>query len=102
MAAAEPTSRRGSAIVFDPATLTLTTEKVQRLESTHATKPKKAPKWANRVDIYDESESNRLVATLNLGKLSWSTNMKRLVGKCNQIYVMELPDEMPSRDIAAA
>ena len=33
MAAAEPTSRRGSAIVFDPATLTLTTEKVQRLES---------------------------------------------------------------------
>lgn len=81
----------GSAIVFDPIAQRMTTAKVSRL-GNH--KPiKTAPKWFNHVDIYDEGEFKRLVATLNLGKLGWAANMKRLCGKCNDIYMMELPDE---------
>lgn len=107
----------GSAIVFDPVAQRITTAKVSTLESTcpqsslkveiHRLlypdhKPiKTAPKWFNHVDIYDEGEFKRLVATLNLGKLGWATSMKRLCGKCNDIYMMELPDE-PTAPMAAA
>ena len=48
---------------------------------------RKAPKFGNRVDIYDES---RLLATINLRKLGWATNTKRLFGKCNQILIVEM------------
>ena len=114
----KPLSRTnsGSAIVFDPVAQRITTAKVSTLESMCARplkveihrllspdhKPvKTAPKWFNHVDIYDEGEFNRLVATLNLGKLGWATSMKRLCGKCNDIYMMELPDE-PTAPMATA
>ena len=61
------------------------------LSDHEATNQQIAPKWGSRVDIYDDSESNRLVATLNLSKLGWLVNARRLVGKCNEILVMELP-----------
>ncbi|KAK3173000.1 hypothetical protein OEA41_006328 [Lepraria neglecta] len=78
----------GHVIVFDPATQTLTTEKAKRLKDYDA-KLQTAPKLGSRVDIFVDS---RLVATINLSKLSWATNTKRFFGKCNQILVMELPD----------
>ena len=58
-----------------------------------------APKWFNHVEIYDKGEFKRLIVTLNLGKLGWAANVKRLCGKCNDIYMMELPDE-PSPPMA--
>lgn len=89
----------GSAIVFDPVAQRITTAKVSTLENH---KPiKTAPRWFNHVDIYDEGELKRLVAILNLGKLGWATSVKRLCGKCNDIYVMELPDE-PTAPMATA
>lgn len=43
-----------------------------------------------------------MVATVNLSKLGWAANTKRLFGKCNQILVMELPDELaPAIGLAA-
>ncbi|CAF9933071.1 MAG: hypothetical protein ALECFALPRED_005470 [Alectoria fallacina] len=90
----------GSAIVFDPVAQRITTAKVSRLENH---KPiKTAPKWFNHVEIYDEGEFKRLVATLNLGKLGWAANMKRLCGKCNDIYMMEMPDELSAPMATAA
>ncbi|CAD6566725.1 MAG: hypothetical protein ASARMPREDX12_008810 [Alectoria sarmentosa] len=90
----------GSAIVFDPVAQRITTAKVSRLENH---KPiKTAPKWFNHVDIYDEGDFKRLVATLNLGKLGWAANMKRLCGKCNDIYMMEMPDELNAPMATAA
>ncbi|CAF9912279.1 hypothetical protein IMSHALPRED_000272 [Imshaugia aleurites] len=81
----------GSAIVYDPVAQRITTAKVSRLENR---KPiKTAPKWWNHVDLYSDGEISRLIATLNLGVLGWTANMKRLCGKCNDIYMMELPDE---------
>ncbi|KAL2046845.1 hypothetical protein N7G274_000863 [Stereocaulon virgatum] len=85
----KPTKRTnsGSVIVFDPNSQTVTIERAESLKDQEATKTQTAPKFGNRVDIYDES---RLVATLNLRKLGWVPNAKRLVGKCNQILVMEI------------
>lgn len=106
----------GTAIVFDPIAQRITTAKVSMLESadTHYTqlgyttlilldhKPvQTAPKWFNHVDIYDEGALKRHIATLNLGKLGWTASMKRLCGRCNDIYMMELPDE-PAAPMAAA
>lgn len=96
----------GHVIVFDPATQTLTTEKAKRLKGIsfnitilyhlhtnscidQNAKLQTAPKLGSRVDIFIDS---RLVATINLSKLGWATNTKRLFGKCNQILVMDLPD----------
>lgn len=90
----------GRAIVFDPIAQKITTKKISTLQNQ---KPLKtiAPKWFNHVDIYDESEFRRLIATLNLGGLGWSASMKRLCGKCNDIYMMKLPDE-PTPALATA
>ena len=66
---------------------------------------RKAPKWGNRVDIYDEANKSLLIASLNLDKLGWQASWKRHWGKCNDIYVMELPDatdQTPSHHAAAA
>lgn len=106
--------RRGSAIVFDPATQTVSTRKLKRLqglyplsfmteqnhvltpffiEADQVTSSQNAPKWNSHVDIYvDQDHTKRLAATLDLGKLGWASNMMRLCGKYSQIVVMELPD----------
>ncbi|MCJ1456641.1 hypothetical protein MMC28_007003 [Mycoblastus sanguinarius] len=83
----------GRVIVFDPVKQTLTTEKANSLDINKATNYETVPKWGSRVSIYEETGSKRMIATLNLGKLDWITNMKRLFGLIREIYVMELPDK---------
>lgn len=51
-----------------------------------------APKWHSYVDIYvGDEETKRLATTLNLDKLGWTTNLKRLCGKFSHIYVVASP-----------
>lgn len=64
------------------------------------------PKWQSHVLIYADTRSTdpeperRLVAALNLDKLGWTANVKRLFGRRSQIYVMELPHQGGSRLIS--
>ncbi|MCJ1405815.1 hypothetical protein MMC11_009045, partial [Xylographa trunciseda] len=69
------------------------------------------PRFASYVNVYveeDISEQNgserrkSLVATVNLHKLGWSANIKRLMGGINHLYVMELPHGSHSPLAAAA
>lgn len=100
-------SRKGSAIIFNSTTQTVSTKKHRQLEgkltptpsprqsfSNHPSgrviKTQSVPKWDSYVDIYiGDEETKRLAATLNLDKLGWTTNMKRLCGKFSHIYVVE-------------
>lgn len=104
-----PSQRRGSAIVFDPATQTVSTQKLKRvpgLSSFHltwlmvhalttlaadqVTSTQSAPKWNSHVSIYvQDDDTRRLAATLDLGKLGFTNNVMRLCGKFSQIVVME-------------
>ena len=64
-----------------------------------------APKWKNRLDIYlkrNDSETERLAATLSLDTLGWATNVKRALGQISQVCVMELPERGPKAIIGAA
>jgi hypothetical protein len=58
---------------------------------TRATTKQPAPKFSSQVDVFVDREdgTERLVATLNLDKLGWGTNIKRMCGKISDIYVME-------------
>ncbi len=108
-----PTSRKGSVIVFDPVAQTMSTEKLKHLGWSHfhlfiilRLTPERfsgepvieqpTPRWQSHVLIYADAltepePERRLVAALNLDKLGWSTNVKRLFGRRSQIYVMERP-----------
>lgn len=90
--------RRGSAIVFDPSTQTVSTRKLKKLPADKFTSTQSAPKWSSHVPIYVDQDdtTKRLAATLDLGKLGWANNVMRLCGKYSQIVVMELPDTQPS------
>lgn len=100
--------RTGSVIIFDSTTQTVSTKKhkhlkgqlsllraptelmLNRVLASRVIKSQTAPKWRSYVDIYvGEEETKRLAATLNLDKLGWTTNMKRLCGKFSYIYVVE-------------
>ncbi|MCJ1342316.1 hypothetical protein MMC31_000498 [Peltigera leucophlebia] len=91
-----PIKRNASVIVFDPVTQTLSTEKLKDLGGEPVIE-QPTPKWQSHVLIYADTHSadpepeRRLVAALNLDKLGWTTNVKRLFGRMSQIYVMELP-----------
>lgn len=62
-----------------------------------------APKWNSYVDIYvGEDETQRLAATLNLDKLGWATNLKRLCGKFSHIYVVDCDGRTASPLLRAA
>lgn len=107
-------SRKGSAIIFDSTTQTVSTKKHKQLEgklkristsnesfSTHVLgrviQTQSVPKWDSYVDIYIGDEATkRLAATLNLDKLGWTTNMKRLCGKFSHIYVVECDSQKTS------
>ena len=69
-----------------------------------ATSKQHAPRFLSQVDVFASQDdgTERLVTILNLDKLGWSTNIKRLVGQISDIYVIENPDEMtlPSTRIA--
>ena len=101
----EPVRRTnsGRVIVFKPLADTLTTENAEdykgelRLDlqamkhnnsQQIADQPaivKTAPKLGSRVEI---REGSRLLATINLSKLGWTTNIRRLFGRCNEILVI--------------
>ena len=53
----------------------------------------KLPRWDIRLDVHlkDDLNADRLVATLYLDKLDWTTSFKRWTGKIKEVYVMELP-----------
>lgn len=104
-----PPGRRGSAIIFDSATQTVSTKKhkhvdgdwnlcrdqnhsfLTRVLGSRVIKSQTVPKWRSHVNIYvgEAEETQRLAATLNLDKLGWTTSMKRLCGKFSHIYVVE-------------
>ena len=65
---------------------------------TRASSRQSAPKFFSQVDVFvnQDDGTERLVTTLNLDKLGWSTNIKRLVGKISDIYVIETPDDLAS------
>ncbi|MCJ1349382.1 hypothetical protein MMC31_007622 [Peltigera leucophlebia] len=98
------TRRKGRVIVFDPETQTMTTEKLKHLGEPVIEQP--TPKWQNHVLIYSQARSTepeperRLVAGLNLGKLGWTTNVKRLFGRRSHIYVMEHPQQQGGSSIS--
>lgn len=75
-------------IVFDTTRSTITTEKAEKYKD-HIENPEKtlriAPRLGNTVDI---THNGRLVARLDLRVLGRVTNMKRALGKCNQIVVL--------------
>ena len=59
-----------------------------------ATSKQRAPKFFSHVDVFAHCDgTERLVATLNLEKLGWAANFKRLCGQISEIYVMESADE---------
>jgi hypothetical protein len=66
---------------------------------TRATTKQPAPKFSNQVDVFVDREdgTESLVATLNLDRLGWGTNIKRMCGKISDIYVMENCDANPLR-----
>ena len=52
----------------------------------------KAPRWSSKVDVHDDANPEYLIATLNLDKLGFKTNVRRLFGNYKEILIMELPD----------
>ncbi|KAL9099784.1 MAG: hypothetical protein Q9163_004757 [Psora crenata] len=93
----------GTVILFDLATQTITTQKKKRIPEKKIYKYEKpAPRFGNRVKIFEGAGSSLLVASLNLDKLGWGASLKRLCGKCNDIYVMDIPDEDDSNYNAPA
>lgn len=106
-----PTKRNGSVIVFDTKPCQHRNSSTWvRLSSFFPSQTNRrfpgepvieqpTPKWQSHVLIYadthktDPEPERRLVAALNLDKLGWTTNFKRLFGRRSQIYVMELPHQ---------
>ncbi|MCJ1386064.1 hypothetical protein MMC17_009189 [Xylographa soralifera] len=67
------------------------------------------PRWASHVDVYveepdsehDGSERRKsYVATVNLGKLGWSANVRRLTGEIGHLYLVDLPESAGSSETA--
>ena len=104
-------SRRGSAIIYDSESQTITTRKLSQSEGmrnsfciekypllngapeSRIIVERNAPKWNSHARIYvGENEEKRLALTLNLDTLGWTTNIKRLCGKFKNIYVVEGAD----------
>lgn len=52
----------------------------------------KAPKMGKWVNVYENGRNEEirglLLTTLNLSKLGWANSCRRLVGRCNDIYVL--------------
>jgi hypothetical protein len=95
-------ARRGSAIVFYPATQTFKTTKLKTLDDDQVTSRQSAPKWNSHVPIYVEhDDTKRLAATLDLGKLGWANNVMRLCGKYSEILVVD-SDCHPSSGLVEA
>ena len=44
-----------------------------------------APKLGNRVELY---EGIAMIARVNMGQVGWQANIKRALGKCNQIIII--------------
>ena len=109
----------GSVIVFDFVKQTLSIANIKRIDSTYrcnsppiesfahefpvkrVTKVVRAPQWEDKISIYtdrDDTDTKRLIATLNLGKLGFVTTLKR---RCNQIKEVFVVDEEESIDTPA-
>ena len=62
------------------------------------------PRFSSRVDIYvDEDGSQRkgFVGTVNLDRLGWATNVRRLLGGIDYLYVLDFPKRGHSPMITA-
>ncbi|KAI4120769.1 MAG: hypothetical protein LQ338_006778 [Usnochroma carphineum] len=95
----------GSIIVYDPAKQTLSLRKRNELDMQKAIKTVPAPRMSNRLNIYlnrNDSDIDRLAATLSLDVLGWAANFKRVCGKVSEVCVMELPEERPGTAAPAA
>ncbi|KAK3173001.1 hypothetical protein OEA41_006329 [Lepraria neglecta] len=79
-------------IVFDPVKLTLRTEKIRNLDLGKATNHERVPRWGSCVTLYKKEGSKRMIATLDLDKLDWISNMKRHRGFIKDLYVIPSED----------
>ena len=62
------------------------------------------PRFSSRVDIYvheDGSQRKGFVGTVNLDRLGWATNVRRLLGGIDYLYVMDLSEGRHSPIITA-
>ena len=106
----KPPQRTSSShvILFDACAQTLSTKKAEKVKSTVSDfffglarleklwlmlRPDHppgiaAPKLGNRVEIYDDDYS-RMLCTINLKKIGFINNTRRLFGKCNEILVVD-------------